>query len=68
MKYEVAVLITAFPMKQEKLLTSARARTHHLLLTSAMALYDEGGFPSITELAAYAQVSRATAYRYFPTQ
>lgn len=68
MKYEVAVLITAFPMKQEKLLTSARARTHHLLLTSAMALYDEGGFPSITELAAHAQVSRATAYRYFPTQ
>ena len=68
MKYEVAVLITAFPMKQEKSLTSARARTHHLLLTSAMALYDEGFFPSITELAAHAQVSRATAYRYFPTQ
>ena len=33
-----------------------------------MALYDEGAFPSITELAAHAQVSRATAYRYFPTQ
>ncbi|WP_279025446.1 MULTISPECIES: TetR/AcrR family transcriptional regulator [Gibbsiella] len=33
-----------------------------------MALYDDGKFPSVTELAAYAQVSRATAYRYFPTQ
>ncbi|ANM80664.1 bacterial regulatory, tetR family protein [Serratia marcescens] len=33
-----------------------------------MTLYDEGAFPSITELAAHAQVSRATAYRYFPTQ
>jgi len=33
-----------------------------------MALYDDGKFPSVTELAAHAQVSRATAYRYFPTQ
>ncbi|WP_337263610.1 MULTISPECIES: TetR/AcrR family transcriptional regulator [unclassified Serratia (in: enterobacteria)] len=33
-----------------------------------MELYDGGAFPSITELAAHAQVSRATAYRYFPTQ
>ncbi|MFI8417255.1 TetR/AcrR family transcriptional regulator [Serratia sp. NPDC078593] len=33
-----------------------------------MELYDGGVFPSITELALHAQVSRATAYRYFPTQ
>ncbi|WP_252407365.1 TetR family transcriptional regulator, partial [Escherichia coli] len=39
-----------------------------MLLASAMELYDDGAFPSITELAAHAQVSRATAYRYFPTQ
>ncbi|CAI2532921.1 Bacterial regulatory proteins, tetR family [Serratia liquefaciens] len=62
------MLLTAFPTKQHKSLTSARAKTHYLLLTSAMALFDEGVFPSITELAAHAQVSRATAYRYFPTQ
>ncbi len=31
-----------------------------------MALYDEGAFPSITELAAHAQVSRAATV--FPTQ
>ncbi|VEA69102.1 Uncharacterised protein [Serratia plymuthica] len=60
--------ITAFPVQQESSLTSARAKTHRLLLASAMALYDAGAFPSITELAAHAQVSRATAYRYFPTQ
>jgi len=65
---EVAVVITAFPMKQDQTLTSTRARTHRLLLAIAMSLYDEGVFPSITELAAHAQVSRATAYRYFPTQ
>lgn len=60
--------ITAFPTPQDESLTHTRARTRHLLLTSAMELYDSGVFPSITELAAHAQVSRATAYRYFPTQ
>ncbi|GAA3915060.1 TetR/AcrR family transcriptional regulator [Gibbsiella dentisursi] len=49
-------------------MTHTRAKTRNLLLASAMALYDDGKFPSVTELAAYAQVSRATAYRYFPTQ
>ncbi len=60
--------IDAFPVPLDPSLTSARAKTYRLLLASAMALYDEGAFPSITELAAHAQVSRATAYRYFPTQ
>ena len=59
--------IDAFPVPLDPSLTSAR-KTYRLLLASAMALYDEGAFPSITELAAHAQVSRATAYRYFPTQ
>ena len=49
-------------------LTHTRARTRKLLLASAMELFDGGVFPSITELAQHAQVSRATAYRYFPTQ
>ncbi|AHG20076.1 TetR family transcriptional regulator [Chania multitudinisentens RB-25] len=60
--------INAFPALRDESLTHTRARTRNLLLTSAMALYDGGLFPSITELAAHAQVSRATAYRYFPTQ
>ncbi|RLM10880.1 TetR family transcriptional regulator [Gibbsiella quercinecans] len=60
--------ISAFPVTSEKSLTHTRAKTRNLLLASAMALYDDGKFPSVTELAAYAQVSRATAYRYFPTQ
>lgn len=60
--------ISAFPVTSEKSLTHTRAKTRNLLLARAMALYDDGKFPSVTELAAYAQVSRATAYRYFPTQ
>ena len=60
--------IDAFPTPFDPSLTSTRAKTYRLLLASAMTLYDEGAFPSITELAAHAQVSRATAYRYFPTQ
>lgn len=67
-KFEVDVPITAFPAPRDESLTHTRAKTRHLLLTSAMELYDGGVFPSITELAAHAQVSRATAYRYFPTQ
>ncbi|HGM7061517.1 TPA: TetR/AcrR family transcriptional regulator [Serratia marcescens] len=66
--HEVYVPIDAFPVPLDPSLTSVRAKTYRLLLASAMALYDEGAFPSITELAAHAQVSRATAYRYFPTQ
>jgi AcrR family transcriptional regulator len=57
-----------FPILQNDSLTQTRAKTRNLLLMSAIALYDQGLFPSITELAAHAQVSRATAYRYFPTQ
>lgn len=60
--------ISAFPVTSEKSLTHTRAKTRNLLLASAIALYDDGKFPSVTELAAHAQVSRATAYRYFPTQ
>jgi AcrR family transcriptional regulator len=62
------VPLTAFPAPRDESLTHTRARTRKLLLASAMELYDGGAFPSITELAAHAQVSRATAYRYFPTQ
>ncbi|KGA63280.1 bacterial regulatory s, tetR family protein [Yersinia pseudotuberculosis] len=49
-------------------LTTIRARTRRLLIDTAMSMYERGAFPSITEVASAAQLSRATAYRYFPTQ
>jgi AcrR family transcriptional regulator len=49
-------------------LTGVKARTRHLLLSTALRMLEEGWFPSITELANAAGVGRATAYRYFPTQ
>jgi AcrR family transcriptional regulator len=51
-----------------KALKGTRAKTFRSLMDSAMSMLEEGWFPSITELAAATGVSRATAYRYFPTQ
>ncbi len=46
-----------------------KAATFQLLLDSAIQLtQDIGHFPSIAEVASHARVSRATAYRYFPTR
>ncbi|PKH25018.1 TetR family transcriptional regulator [Enterobacterales bacterium CwR94] len=50
------------------MLTTTRARTRRLIIDTAMKMFDSGAFPSITEVAREAQLSRATAYRYFPTQ
>lgn len=49
-------------------LTSTRSRTRRLLIETAMRLFDNDIFPSVTDVAQHAQLSRATAYRYFPTQ
>jgi len=38
------------------------------LLDAAQALMAQGTIPSVAELASHAGVSRATAYRYFPSQ
>jgi AcrR family transcriptional regulator len=38
------------------------------MLETATRLMQQGAVPSVTEVAEAAQVSRATAYRYFPTQ
>jgi AcrR family transcriptional regulator len=43
-------------------------RTRRLLIESAAELVREGQSPSVADVAEYADVSRATAYRYFPTQ
>jgi AcrR family transcriptional regulator len=39
-----------------------------LLLRAAATLVEQGKAPSVTEVADAAEVSRRTAYRYFPTQ
>ena len=45
-----------------------RARTARLMLETAVGLMQAGVVPSVTEVAEKAGVSRATAYRYFPSQ
>ncbi|MDM0014994.1 alpha/beta hydrolase fold domain-containing protein [Variovorax sp. J22P168] len=46
-----------------------RAATFRLLLEAAMTIIKESGhIPSVAEAAARSKVSRATAYRYFPSR
>jgi AcrR family transcriptional regulator len=46
----------------------ARGRTFRRLMDEALALVRRGSIPSVAEVARNAGVSRATAYRYFPTR
>jgi AcrR family transcriptional regulator len=43
-------------------------RTRRALLAAADELFAEGRVPSVAAVAQRADISRATAYRYFPTQ
>jgi AcrR family transcriptional regulator len=45
-----------------------KARTREALLAATRALLATGVTPTVEEAAAWASVSRTTAYRYFPTQ
>jgi AcrR family transcriptional regulator len=45
-----------------------RARTRKALIDAAVAIAGRGIIPSVSDVAEAAQVSRATAYRYFPSQ
>lgn len=45
-----------------------KARTRDALVAAATELLRKGGAPTVAEAAEHAKVSRATAYRYFPTQ
>ncbi len=45
-----------------------KLRTRAALLRAARDLIAEGQAPTVTEVADAAMISRATAYRYFPTQ
>lgn len=49
-------------------LTGASARTRDLMVRTAVGLMQNGQTPSVSDAAEAAGVSRATAYRYFPTQ
>ncbi|WP_052118362.1 TetR/AcrR family transcriptional regulator [Erwinia oleae] len=51
-----------------KKFSATRIRTRRLLIETAIRMFDGGAFPSITEVAQEARLSRATAYRYFPSQ
>jgi len=46
----------------------ARGRTFRMLMDEALVLVRKGRIPSVPEVAQNAGVSRATAYRYFPTR
>ena len=48
--------------------SGASARTRRLMLNTAVGLMRGGETPSVSEAAEAAGVSRATAYRYFPSQ
>jgi AcrR family transcriptional regulator len=45
-----------------------RARMKRHMLAAAIRLMQDGFIPSISDVAEAAEVSRATAYRYFPSQ
>jgi len=45
-----------------------KARTRRVLIDAAVALIAAGHQPTVSEVADAAEVSRRTAYRYFPTQ
>jgi len=45
-----------------------KQRTRKDLLSAAARLMKEGRFPTVAEVAKEAEISRATAYRYFPSQ
>lgn len=55
-------------MDEDDELRGARARTHRAMVDAAAKLMKRGATPSVTEVSEAAGVSRATAYRYFPTQ
>ena len=46
--------------------TAQRTRTRKAIVRAAARLIERGERPSLDEVAAEADVSRATAYRYFP--
>jgi AcrR family transcriptional regulator len=58
--------LSAAPLPPER---GVKAATFRLLLETAMDIIREGGHvPAVAEVAARSRISRATAYRYFPSR
>lgn len=57
--------LSAAPPPPER---GVKAATFRLLLDTAMGIIRDGHIPGVAEVAVRAQVSRATAYRYFPSR
>lgn len=54
--------------RQEDPRANQKARTRAAIVEAALRLRDQGVTPTIADVARESGVSRATAYRYFPTQ
>jgi AcrR family transcriptional regulator len=54
--------------RQADFRSNQKERTRAALVEAATALLRQGTPPTVAEAAEHARVSRATAYRYFPTQ
>ena len=55
-------------MRQEDPRANQKARTREAIVEAAQQLHRRGITPTVAQAAELARVSRATAYRYFPTQ
>jgi AcrR family transcriptional regulator len=62
--YEIGVSSCQMPVTRER----QRRRTRQALIAAADELFAEGRVPTVADVAERADVGRATAYRYFPTQ
>jgi AcrR family transcriptional regulator len=60
--------MTIVPISRQDGRVNQKERTRAALVDAATVLFREGASPTVAEAAEKAKVSRATAYRYFPTQ
>src|SRR5688572_32428438 len=67
-EYHIDMLVSGQPAEATSSERGPKARTRRLMLQAATQLMQSGITPSVTEVAEAAEVSRATAYRYFPSQ
>src|SRR5690242_5629770 len=54
--------------RQEDIRANQKERTRSAIVAAAAEQFRRGTRPTVAEAAAAARVSKATAYRYFPTQ
>ena len=69
MKIRLSLVKTKYPeIVKRDLRANQKERTRQGLVAAAKELARAGAAPTVAEAAEHARVSRATAYRYFPTQ